>query len=362
MLNSAKLRKTIQGNGDIMTDSKTYRKWLITAVCITFLGLSACSPSGERRPGDTDVQASEVWHDYPFKSHYQKVGDHNLHYIDEGDPEGQVFLFLHGNPTSSYLWRNVVPIVAQSGRAIAVDNIGFGMSDQPNIGYTFAEHSEYIDGFIAEMGLKDVILVIHDWGSALGFDYAKRNSDNVKGIVFMEAIMQVAKMDDMPPEVATAFKGMRTPVVGWFTVMVQNAFIEQGLPGSVVRELSEDEMNAYREPFPTIGSRKPVLVWPREVPFDGEPADVAARVTSFEQWLPTSTQPKLLFHVDRGLLVGKDLIVSMQAEWTNLETRHLGDGLHFLQEDHPEAIGQAIVEWHATNFGDTPETPTEGTE
>lgn len=350
-----------------MTDSKTFNLWLALAICFTFIGLAACSPSGDRRPGDDNVQASEVWHDYPFKSHYQKVGEHNLHYIDEGDPDGQVFLFLHGNPTSSYLWRNVVPIVAQSGRAIAVDNIGFGMSDQPNIGYTFAEHSEYIDGFIEEMGLEDVILVIHDWGSALGFDYANRNSDNVKGIVFMEAIMQVAKMDDMPPEVATAFKGMRMPVVGWFTVMVQNAFIEQGLPGSVVRELSEDEMNSYREPFPTIGSRKPVLVWPREVPFDGEPADVADRVDSFARYLATSLQPKLLLHVERGLLVDPALIADMEANWMNLETKGLGDGLHFLQEDHPEAIGQAIVDWHAANFGEplkipTPEEATEEAE
>jgi haloalkane dehalogenase len=145
-------------------------------------------------------QMSEAWANYPFQSHYIAVNGARMHYVDEGRKDGPVFLFLHGNPTSAYLWRNVVPVVAASGaRAIAVDNIGFGASDRPDIGYAFAEHSTYIDGFIAAMGLKDITFVVHDWGSALGFDYAFRHEDNVNGIVFMESIYRVPSMDDLAP-------------------------------------------------------------------------------------------------------------------------------------------------------------------
>ena len=235
---------------------------------------------------------SEVWADYPFQSHYVTVNGSKMHYIDEGDPDGPVFLFLHGNPTSSYLWRNIAPIVAASGaRVIAVDNIGFGASDRPDIGYTFLEHADYIEGFIQTMGLSDITLVIHDWGSALGFDYAYRHQDNVKGIVFMEAIYHIpsfAALEPLPKRLFTAF---RTKGVGELMVMGGNGFVERVLPLSIVRELSEDEMNAYREPFPSFGSRLPTLVWPRQIPFDGEPEEVAERVRPYADWLPIRLFP-----------------------------------------------------------------------
>lgn len=324
---------------------------ILAALCLGAIALAGCSPSGDRQPGAEATQASEVWHDYPFKSHYQEVLGSNLHYIDEGDPDGQVFLFLHGNPTSSYLWRNIVPIVAQSGRAIAVDNIGFGMSDQPDLDYTFVEHAEYIGGFIDALGLKDVILVIHDWGSGLGFDYAARHPDNVKGIVFMESILGVGSIEDLPEEMRDVFSLFRTPVAGWFLVQVQNAFIDQGLQQSVIRTLSEEEMDAYREPFATWGSRKPILVWPRQIPFDGEPADVAARVKAYSDWVPSSAMPKLHLYVDPGTIGSPAIAKAMEDEWENLDSKFLGKGGHFLQEDHAEAIGNAIVAWQAKHFG-----------
>ncbi len=300
-------------------------------------------------------QMSEVWANYPFQSHYISVNGSQMHYIDEGDPDGPVFLFLHGNPTSSYLWRNVLPSVAASGaRAIAVDNIGFGASDRPDIDYTFADHAEYIDGFIEAMDLKDVTLVIHDWGSALGFDYAFRHQENVKGIVFMEAILRVPSLADMDPLPQRLFKLFRTKGVGELMVMGGNFFVEKVIPLSVVREMTDEEMDAYREPFPTFGSRLPTLVWPRQIPFDGEPEDVAARIAPFAQWLPSSSIPKLMFYFEPGALIQKNQAEAMARDWTNMEAQFLGDGIHFVQEDHGAVIGEAIVDWREATFPDLP--------
>ncbi len=296
-------------------------------------------------------QMSEVWANYPFESHYIAVNGSQMHYIDEGDPNGPVFLFLHGNPTSSYLWRDVIgPVAASGARVIAVDNIGFGASDRPDLGYTFVEHSEYIDGFIEEMGLQDITLVIHDWGSALGFDYAYRHQDNVEAIVFMEAILRVSSMEDLAPLPKRLFTLFRTAGVGELMVMGRNFFVENVLPLSIVRQLSEEEMDAYREPFPSIGSRLPTLVWPRQIPFDGTPEDVAERVSAFAPWLASTSTPKLMFYFEPGALISKSQAEAMATEWANLDTQFLGDGIHFVQEDHGEEIGAAIVEWHGATF------------
>ncbi len=330
-------------------------KWIFRLVLLVIVAsvgfgfyLTTLGPDPVVKP---ERQMSEVWADYPFESHYVTVKGSKMHYIDEGDPDGPVFLFLHGNPTSSYLWRNILPIVAASGvRAIAVDNIGFGASDRPDIGYTFAEHSEYIDGFVETMGLQDVTLVIHDWGSALGFDYAYRNQDNVRGIVFMEAIYRIGSISDLGTVPSLMFRGMRTPGIGEFFVLGFNGFVERILPFSIVREMSEEEMDAYREPFPTFGSRLPTLVWPREIPFDGEPADVAARVNKFVDWLPTSSVPKLIFYFEPGGLISEEIAETIINTWENVDGIKLGAGLHFVQEDHPEEIGQGIVDWASSRF------------
>jgi len=296
-------------------------------------------------------QMSEVWANFPFQSHYIEVKGARMHYIDEGDAGGPVFLFLHGNPTSSFLWRNVVPAVAASGaRVIALDNIGFGASDRPDIGYTFVEHSEYIDGFIEAMELKDITFVIHDWGSALGFDYAYRHEDNVKALVFMEAILRVPSMAELDPLPRRLFALFRMRGVGELMVMGRNFFVENVLPLSVVRELTEEEMDAYREPFPTFGSRKPTLVWPRQIPFDGKPEDVADRIEAFAPWLASSGLPKLMFYVEPGALVSQSRAEAMARDWNNLDTDFLGPGIHFIQEDHGEEIGAKIVAWYGEKF------------
>lgn len=296
-------------------------------------------------------QMSEVWANYPFESHYISVNGSKMHYIDEGNPDGPVFLLLHGNPTSSYLWRDVIPpLAASGGRVMAVDNIGFGASDRPDLGYTFVEHAVYIDAFIEEMGLENITLVVHDWGSALGFDYAFRHQENVRGIVFMEAILRVPSLDDLAPLPKRLFGLFRTNGVGELMVMGRNFFVENVLPLSIVREMTDEEMDVYREPFPTFGSRLPTLVWPRQIPFDGEPEDVAARVAEFSPWLSSSSLPKLMFYVDPGALISKAQAEEMAGDWTNLETRFLGEGLHFVQEDHGTEIGAAVVDWHAAKI------------
>lgn len=292
------------------------------------------------------------WAGYDFAPNFVEVNGSRMHYVDEGPKDGDVFLFLHGNPTSSYLWRNIIPYVTSEGRAVAPDNIGFGRSEKPDIGYTFAEHAEYLEGFIEALDLNNIILVIHDWGSALGFDYAASHPERIKGVVFMEAITGAISMADMPDQFREVFGAFRTPGVGEQMVIEQNMFIEQMLPGAILRTLSEGEMNAYRQPFLFKETRKPLLVWPRQVPIDGEPADVVARVNTYMDALAESELPKLMFYVEPGAIAGPELVETLKAALPNLETVNLGEGRHFVQEDHADEIGQWISEWYARNFGE----------
>lgn len=292
----------------------------------------------------------EISSTMPYPTRYVEVLGSQIAYVEAG--EGDPILFLHGNPTSKYLWRNIMPWLESQGRVIAPDLIGMGESDKPDIGYTFADHARYVEGFIEARGLRDITLVIHDWGSGLGFDYAARNPDNVKRIAFMEAIVMPAApgtFAQMPPQMAELFRTMRTPGVGEELVINQNMFVEQILPGSVVRALSDAEMDAYRRPYLEASARKPVWVWPNQVPIDGVPADVVAIVENYNQWLRQSDLPKLHIYVSPGALNPPEAVGFLQQKLTNYETVYVGQGLHFLQEDHPEAIGRAISDWVRRN-------------
>ncbi|MDX1577122.1 MAG: haloalkane dehalogenase, partial [Gemmatimonadota bacterium] len=261
----------------------------------------------------------------------------------EGDP----ILFLHGNPTSSYLWRNVIPHVSGLGRAIAPDLIGFGKSEKPDIEYRFFDHVAYVEGFIEALGLGDLTLVIHDWGSALGFHYARRHEGNVKGIAFMEAILApVPSWDDFHPDFRSTFQAFRTPDVGWEMIVGQNVFVEGVLPGAIVRTLTGEEMERYREPFRDPESRKPVWRWPNEIPIEGEPADVAEAVGAYNAWLQETELPKLLFHAKPGALMRPEAVEWCRAHLANLETVDVGRGIHFLQEDAPHEIGRGLADWY----------------
>jgi haloalkane dehalogenase len=283
--------------------------------------------------------------DFPYDSHFVEVESSKMHYVEVGS--GDPILFLHGQPTSSYLWRNILPHLAPQGRAIAPDLIGFGRSDKPDIEYRFVDHARYIDGFIEALGLDRVTLVIHDWGSGLGFHWARRHAERVRGIAFLEAILApIPSWDDFPAEMRDLFKGFRSPETGRALIIDQNVFIEQVLPGSVARGLTEVEMERYREPFKDPASREPVYRWPNELPIDGEPADVTEIVGAYNAWLQETDVPKLLLHAEPGAIIRAPVVEWCKANLPELEVVHVGPGIHFLQEDNPDGIGKAVADWY----------------
>lgn len=266
--------------------------------------------------------------------------------VGEGDP----LVFLHGNPTSSYLWRNIIPHLSDSYRCIAPDLIGMGDSDKlPGSGpgsYTFVEHRQYLDELLEALNLGDrVTLVVHDWGSGLGFDWANRNRDRVLGIAYMEAIVRPVAWDAWPEAARPVFEGMRSEA-GESMVLDGNIFVERILPASIIRELTDEEMAVYRSPYLEPGeSRRPTLTWPRQIPIGGEPADVHEIVTSYASWMAENDVPKLFINAEPGTI-----LTGPQREfcrtWKN-QTEVTVPGIHFIQEDSPDEIGQAIATWRA---------------
>jgi len=268
-------------------------------------------------------------------------------YVETGT--GDPIVFLHGNPTSSYLWRNVIPHLEPLGRCIAPDLIGMGDSDKlvpsgPER-YTFTEHRRYLDGLLAALGVgQRVCFVLHDWGAALGFDWARRHPGAVRAIAYMEAIVQPNRSwNDWPKTIRALFQALRSPA-GEAMVLEQNLFVEQLLPGAVLRPLSEQEMNHYRAPYRTPGeSRRPTLTWPRQIPIGGKPADVHQIVAQSGAWMAASEVPKLFIQGRPGaILTGEH--AAFCRTWPN-QTEVSVAGVHFLQEDSPDEIGQAIASW-----------------
>ena len=280
----------------------------------------------------------------PYESRFVTVAGSRMHYVEAG--AGDPVLFLHGNPTSCYLWRNVMPHLAGDARCVAPDLIGMGRSDKPDLDYRFVDHARYVDGFIEALGLQRLTLVLHDWGSALGFHYARRHAPNVRGLAFMEALVRPVSWDEWPRTVRPVFEAFRTPQVGWDLVVDQNAFVEQVLPGAIQRRLTDVEMARYREPFREPASRKPVWRWPNEIPIDGEPADVTALVDAYATWLSACDVPKLLLYARPGAILRKELVGWCRAHMRKLTTVDIGPGLHFVQEDRPHAIGAALRTWY----------------
>ncbi|MGQ0620634.1 MAG: haloalkane dehalogenase [Panacagrimonas sp.] len=282
---------------------------------------------------------------FDFESRYVEVLGSRLHYVESGPQDGPPVLFLHGNPTSAYLWRNIIPHVATQARCIAPDLIGFGRSDKPDIAYRFEDHARYIDAFIDALGLRTLTLVIHDWGSAIGLHWAQRHPSRVAGIAMMEFISPVKSWADWPEGIRPLFQAFRTEGQGESLILEQNVFIEQVLPGAVARGLTEAEMRHYREPFPTPATRKPMLSFPRELPIEGRPADVVAVAGSYMAWLQESAVPKLLFWGTPGILVTPADAARYERTLPNLRSIDIGAGLHYLQEDHPDLIGRSVAEW-----------------
>lgn len=274
------------------------------------------------------------------------VEGYKMAYTEVGS--GRPIVFLHGNPTSSYLWRDVIPEVAGLGRCIAPDLIGMGDSDKlpdaDETTYAIATHARFVEGFMAAMGLtSDVVLVIHDWGSALGFDWANRHRDAVSGIAYMEGIVQpLASWSDFNPDAIPLFQALRSEA-GKELILRKNVFIERILPGSVLRGLSEVEMAVYRAPFMRPEDRYPTLTFPRQIPIEGEPADVVARVQAYAEWLAESDMPKLFVDADPGaILIGRQR--DFCRSWPNQAEVQV-KGSHFIQEDSGPEIGAAIRDW-----------------
>ncbi len=267
-----------------------------------------------------------------------------LSYVDTG--AGEPVVFLHGNPTSSYLWRNVIPHVAPLGRCIAPDLIGMGASGKSSSGaYRFADHARHLDAFFdAVLPSGKITFVVHDWGSALGFDWARRHPDRVKGIAYMEAIVRPLTWPEWSQRAVDIFKAMRSPA-GEDMILNKNVFVERILPLSVLRKLTDAEMENYRRPFREPGeSRRPTLQWPREIPMEGEPADVVAIAKAYSEWLAQSPIPKLFVNADPGaILTGAQR--EFCRKWPN-QREVTVKGVHFIQEDSPHEIGRAIAEWY----------------
>jgi haloalkane dehalogenase len=288
---------------------------------------------------------------FPYEKSRRQVLGSEMAYVEVG--EGDPIVFLHGNPTSSYLWRNVIPYLQPLGRCIAPDLIGMGDSDKlPDSrpgSYRFVEHRRYLDALLEALDVRErVTLVLHDWGSALGFDWANRHRDAVKAIAFMEAIVAPQGRDHWDSmAMRQALVALRSDA-GEAMVLQNNYFIEEILPNAIQRKLSEDEMAQYRRPFAEPGEgRRPTLTWPREIPIAGEPADVTAIATDYADWLGKSDVPKLFFKVEPGAILTNDTLVGLVRGWPAVTEKTVA-GIHFVQEDSPEEIGRAIAAWLET--------------
>lgn len=280
----------------------------------------------------------------PYPRRRVSVLDTEISYVDAG--QGDPMVFLHGNPTSSYLWRNVIPYLEDLARCLAPDLVGMGDSGKAPAGsYRFVDHSRYLDSWFDAVGLtQNVTLVMHDWGSALGFYWAQRHPQRVKGLVYMEAIVRPLTWQEFPEAARGVFQAMRSPA-GEEIVLEKNVFVERVLTGSMLRTLNEDEMEVYRRPYLQAGeSRRPTLTWPREIPIDGEPADVVEIADSYSQWLSASDIPKLFINADPGAI-----LTGAQREYCRTWPKQhevTVRGTHFIQEDSPAEIGGAIAEWY----------------
>lgn len=278
--------------------------------------------------------------------HRLEVLDSYMTYTEAGTG-GRTVVFLHGNPTSSHLWRNVIPHVTGDARCLAPDLIGMGASGKPDIAYRFAEHARYLDAWFEAVDLGDVILVGHDWGGPLGLDWAARHPGRVQGIALLETFLRPMTWAEYPARAAELFQALRTAGIGEKMVLDENWFIEVALratnPG-----ITDDDLAVYRAPYPDPASRRPLLQWPREIPLEGEPADVHDRFHAYDRWLADTPQvPKLLLTTDQGGLVSAQIEQWSRDNVAALEVESIGQAGHQAPEDQPDTIGRAIARWLA---------------
>ena len=275
-----------------------------------------------------------------------KVLGKTMSYVERG--KGNPIIFQHGNPTSSYLWRNIIPHLEIHGRCIAIDLIGMGdsdkLDDKGNNSYSYHVHKKYFDACLKELGIKsDVVLVVHDWGSSLGFNWAYENQEIIKGLCYMEGIVRPISWNDWPDDARSIFQGFRSEA-GEDLIIKKNLFIEGVLPSAIIRDLNQKEMDVYRKPFLKEVDRRPTLDWPRQIPIENEPIEVCKIVEDYSLWMSINTIPKLFINADPGsILIGEQR--EFCRKWKNQKEVTV-KGSHFIQEDSPEDIGLAISEWY----------------
>jgi haloalkane dehalogenase len=313
--------------------------------------LPAPPPSPPAPPSSTD---------YPFPANYLKVYGSRMHYVDVGAKDADPILFLHGNPSWSYLWRNIIPRLQPYGRCIALDLMGFGLSEKPDGDYRFFDHAQYLEGFIQLLGLKNITLVLHDWGTGLGFHYAMQNEDNVKGIAFMEALLKpYSDWDHFPragadPNFVKLFRSFRGKPheAGWqFLVDSDDNWLNYLLLSVMGRQLAPAEVAYYRAPFPDAKSRIPLWRLPNDLPIANDPSDVTTAVERYSRRLQRSRLPKLLLYSQMGVILNVPEKEWAEANLTELKVVELADSgppgpVHFLQERYPDQIGGALSSWY----------------
>jgi len=293
--------------------------------------------------------------DFEYETRHVDVLGSRMAYVDVG--EGEPVVFLHGNPTWSYLWRNVLPYLAPHCRCIAPDLMGMGRSAKPDIAYRFFDHYAYLEAFLDALDLDRVTFVAHDWGGSLAFHYLRHHPARVRALAFLEVMLYPLRWAGFPRPFRPGFWLMRTPGVGWLMLSFANLFVELVLPMATRRRLGPEEKARYRRPFRTIASRRPVRQWPCEIPFDGQPADVADAFEAYSAALQSSPVPKLLLYGQPGGVIGPAECDWARAHLPSLETVGVGSGIHFLQEDQPDAIGEALTEWYARAVQSTEALP-----
>ncbi|MBO9610211.1 MAG: haloalkane dehalogenase [Paenibacillaceae bacterium] len=287
-----------------------------------------------------------VGSEYPFPSRYAEINGSRLHYIEEG--AGTPIIMLHGNPTWSYMYRNIIPHLSPNARCLAVDLIGMGLSGKPDIGYTFREHVDYMGKWVDQLELRDFIVVGHDWGATIGLQLASERPDRVRAVAMLEPQALVPKpswAQFSPPESEGLFRTLRDPEAGWPFMRDNNVFVE-GMPRIIVnRSFTREEHERYREPFRNPADRKPMWVFPNQIPIGNEPAEVAQAVEERNRWFTATDIPKLLLYATPGCSVREPELAWCRSQLGQLTLEHVGRGFHHLTEENPQAVGEALLRW-----------------
>ena len=323
-----------------------YLKLAAIAIAVSQSGFTATANAAEHK-----LPLPIISEELNIPRHEVTVLGSKMSYLEQGN--GDPVLFIHGNPSSAYLWRNIMPYASSDHRAIAVDLIGMGHSEKPQIGYTFQDHAQYLEAFIQALDLTNITIVAHDWGAALAWDFARRHPDKVSKLAFMEGVLPPAfpqaSYEAMGEEMGGMFKAMRDEQQGYKMIMEGNMFVKGTLPQMINRPLGDQAQSEYGVPYQTIESRLPTWAWPKEVPIGGEPASNVALMNDIKNFMSETDMPVLLAYAEPGVLVPPQAVPYYTDLISNIETAFIGQGLHFIQEDQPDSIGRAIQDWLRRN-------------